>query len=92
MKRDLTLLKNELKLSICDKNMVLFAVLMPLAVLVILGILYGVKPAYDGASNTFLEQSFGAACAISMCAGGLMALPLVVADYRESAKIASGSG
>ena len=37
MKRDLTLLKNELKLSIRDMNMVLFAVLMPLAVLVILG-------------------------------------------------------
>lgn len=64
-------------------NMVLFAVIMPFVVLVILGFIYGNKPAYDGASYTFMEQSFGAVCAISMCAGGLMGLPLVVSDYRE---------
>lgn len=83
MKRYFTLLKNEMKLNIRDMNMVIFAILMPLAVLVILGIIYGVRPAYDGAPYTFMEQSFGAACAISMCAGGLMGLPLVVSDYRE---------
>ena len=32
---------------------------------------------------TFLEQSFGALCTISICAGGLMGLPLVVSEYRE---------
>ena len=83
MKRFWILLKNEGKLSIRDMNMVIFAVLMPLAILAVLGILYGGKPAFDGAEYTFLEQSFGAACAVSMCAGGLMGLPLVVADYRE---------
>ena len=83
MKRFWVLLKNEWKLSIRDMNMVIFAVLMPLAILVILGIIYGRSPAYDGAGYTFMEQSFGAACAVSMCAGGLMGLPLVVSDYRE---------
>lgn len=83
MKSYFTLLKNEIKLNIRDMNMVLFAVIMPLAVLVILGFVYGSKSAYDGASYTFIEQSFGAVCAISMCAGGLMGLPLLVSDYRE---------
>ena len=83
MKRFSIFLKTELKLSIRDMNMVIFAILMPLVVFVILGILYGTRPAFDGALYTFLEQSFGAACAVSMCAGGLMGLPLAVSDCRE---------
>lgn len=78
-----TLFKNELKLNIRNMNMVIFAVIMPLAVLVILGLIYGTKPASEGAGYSFLEQSLGALCAISICAGGLMGLPLVVSEYRE---------
>ena len=83
MKRFFIFLKTELKLSIRDMNMVIFAVLMPLAIFIILGIIYGTQPAFEGASYTFLEQSFGAACAVSMCASGLMGLPLAVSDCRE---------
>lgn len=83
MKSFYMLLKNECKLSLRDMNMVIFAIAMPLVILVILGILYGSKPAAEGVDYTFLEQSFGAMCAVSMCAGGLMGLPMVVADYRE---------
>lgn len=83
MKSFATLFKNELKLNIRNMNMVIFAVIMPLVVLVVLGFIYGTKPATEGATYTFLEQSFGALCSISMCAGGLMGLPLVVSEYRE---------
>ncbi|MGN0688092.1 MAG: ABC transporter permease [Oscillospiraceae bacterium] len=83
MKSFFTLFKNELKLNIRNMNMVIFAVIMPLVVLIILGMIYGTKPAADGAEYTFIEQSFGALCTISICAGGLMGLPLVVAEYRE---------
>ena len=83
MKSFRTLLKNELKLNIRNMNMVIFAVIMPLIVLIILGFIYGTKPAEDGAAYTFIEQSFGALCSISICAGGLMGLPLVVSEYRE---------
>lgn len=76
-------LKNEWKLNIRNMNMVIFAVIMPLIVLVILGFIYGVRPAAEGAEYTFMEQSFGALCTISICAGGLMGLPLVVSEYRE---------
>lgn len=78
-----TLLKNQLKLSLRDMNMVIFAVAMPLVVLIIIGVIYGCKPAAAGVSYTFLEQSMGALCAIAICAGGLMGLPLAIADSRE---------
>ncbi|MDE7325855.1 MAG: ABC transporter permease [Lachnospiraceae bacterium] len=77
------LLKNELKLNIRNMNMVIFAVFMPLIVLGLLGFIYGTKPAADGTTYTFMEQSFGALCCISICAGGLMGLPLVISEYRE---------
>ena len=83
MKRFFTYLKTELKLSLRDMNMVIFAVIMPLVIFVILGIVYGTKPAYDGADYTFMEQSFGAVSAVAICASGLMGLPLAVSGLRE---------
>ena len=83
MKRFFTFLKTELKLSLRDMNMVIFAIIMPLVIFIILGVIYGTKPAYDGADYTFLEQSFGAVGAIAICASGLMGLPLAVSGLRE---------
>ena len=83
MKRFFTFLKTELKLRVRDMNMVIFAVIMPLVIFLILGIIYGTKPAYHGADYTFLEQSFGAVSAVAICAGGLMGLPLAVSGLRE---------
>lgn len=83
MKTFRTMLKTELKLSLRGMDMFIFAICVPIVVLVILGILYGNKPAYEGAEYTFLEQSFGALATISICAGGVMGLPLVVSDYRN---------
>ena len=77
------MLKIEGKLSIRDMNMVIFAIIMPVIVLVILGIIYGDKPAFEGADYSFIEQSFGALSTIAICAGGLMGLPILVSDYRE---------
>lgn len=56
---------------------------MPIVVLIVLGLIFGDKPAYSGAEFTFLQQSFGALSAISICAGGVMGLPLVISDYRS---------
>ena len=83
MQRFFTFLKTELKLSLRDMNMPIFAIVMPLVIFIILGIIYDTKPAYDGASYTFLEQTFGAAGAIAICAGGLMGLPQAVSSLRE---------
>lgn len=83
MKSFRTMLKTELKLSLRGMDMFIFAICMPLVVLVILGIIYGNKPALEGVNYTFLQQSFGALSTISICAGGVMGLPLVVSDYRS---------
>lgn len=83
MKTFLTMLKTELKLSLRGMDMFIFAICMPLVVLIILGLIYGNKPAFDGAEYTFMEQSFGALITVSICAGGVMGLPLVVSDYRN---------
>lgn len=77
-----TMLKTELKLSLRGMDMFIFAICLPVVVLIILGVIYGNRPAFDGAGYTFLEQSFGALTTISICAGGVMGLPLVVSDYR----------
>lgn len=83
MKRFFTYLKTELKLSLRDMNMPIFAVMMPLVIFILLGIIYGARPAYNGAGYTFLEQSFGAVSAVAICASGLMGLPLAVSGLRE---------
>lgn len=83
MKAFKTMLKTELKMSLRGMDMFIFAICMPLVVLVILGIIYGNKPAFEGAPYSFLEQSFSALATIAICAGGVMGLPLVVSEYRS---------
>ena len=83
MKTFKTMLKTELKLSLRGLDMFIFAICMPVVVIVLLGIIYGDKPAFADAEYTFLQQSFGAVSTIAICAGGLMGLPLVVSDYRN---------
>ena len=82
MKAFRVLLKNELTMSLRGMDMLIFAIAMPLVVLVILGMVFGQKPAFEGADYSFMEQSFGALCTIAICAGGVMGLPLVISDYR----------
>jgi ABC-2 type transport system permease protein len=77
------MLKVEAVLSLRDMNMLIFAIIMPLVVMIIMGIVYGKKPAFDGAGYTFIEQSFGAISSIAILAGGTMGLPILVSDYRE---------
>lgn len=83
MKTFKTLLKTELKLSLRGMDMLIFAICMPVVVISIIGMIYGHKPAFEGADYTFLEQSFGAVTTIAICAGGVMGLPLVISDYRH---------
>jgi ABC-2 type transport system permease protein len=78
-----TLFITESRLSLRGMDMFIFAICMPVVVVVILGAVFGNKPAFDGADYTFLEQSFGAVATIAICAGGVMGLPLVVSDYRN---------
>ena len=86
MKRFFTYLKTELKLSLRDMNMVIFAVIMPLVIFIILGIICGTKPAYDGADYTFMGSwalTMLSTQSIGMLAGG------VAKDTKQASVIAS---
>ena len=83
MNKFFTMLKTEFKLSFRGMDMIIFALCMPVVVAVILGAIYGNKPAFPGAEYSFLEQSFGALSTIAVCAGGVMGLPLLISDYRN---------
>ncbi len=83
MKTFKTMIITETKLSLRGLDMLIFAIFMPIAVLIILGVIYGEKPAFAGADYTFIAQSFGALTTISIAAGGVMGLPLLVSDYRS---------
>lgn len=83
MKAFKTMLKTELKLSLRGMDMVIFAQIMPVVVTIIIGIIFGSQPAFEGASYSFFAQSFGALATIGICASGVMGLPLVIADYRH---------
>lgn len=83
MNKFFTMFRIELKLSLRGVDMIIFAVCMPVVMVVLLGMIYGNKPAFPGAEYTFLEQSFGALSTIAICAGGVMGLPLVISDYRQ---------
>jgi ABC-2 type transport system permease protein len=83
MKAFNALFKSEFVLSIRDMNIPIFGIIFPVVVVVIIGLVSGTKPAFEGADYTFIEQSFGGFAAIAVCATGLMGLPLLVADYRQ---------
>jgi len=74
-----TLLKTELRLSLRSIDMLLFAVFMPVVVLVVVGLIYGGANADSG----MIQETFGAFLAIGICAVGLMGLPLTLAEYRH---------
>lgn len=59
MKSFVTLLKNELKLNIRNMNMVIFAVIIPLVVLIILGFIYGTKPLLMEPHTLFWSNPLG---------------------------------
>ncbi|MCK5198591.1 MAG: ABC transporter permease [Spirochaetales bacterium] len=83
MKCLFTLFKTELILSVREFSGVLFGLIMPVGIMLLLGVLHGDKPAYEGASFTLVQQSFAAVATIGICASGLMGIPLNIAAYRE---------
>ncbi len=83
MKRLYTIFKIELKLSVREFSGVLFGIIMPGGIMILLGLIYGNKPAYEGASFSLVQQSFGAVATIGICASGLMGIPLSISAYRE---------
>ncbi|MFW6212767.1 MAG: ABC transporter permease [Spirochaetota bacterium] len=79
MKAFWRLLKVEFKLVLRSIDVVLFAVLMPVVVMVVIGLIYGRPDEGDG----MVQLSMGAFLSIGVAAVGLMGLPLTLAEYRS---------
>ncbi len=83
MKRFLTLFKIEGRLALRGMEGIFFGVLMPVGIAALIGIICGNKPAFEGASYTFIEGSFAALITVGICATAFMGIPLGIADYRD---------
>ena len=60
MKRFLTLLKVEGKLALRGIDIVFFGIIMPALIALLIGMISGNKPAFEGATYTYLQENIKA--------------------------------
>lgn len=83
MKRFLTLLKIEGRVALRGIDGIFFGILMPIGIALLIGMICGEKPAFEGANYTFVQGSFAALITVGICATAFMGIPLTLADYRD---------
>lgn len=83
MRRFLALLKIEGRVALRGIDGIFFGVLMPVGIALLIGMICGDKPAFEGADYTFVQGSFAALITVGICATAFMGIPLTVADYRD---------
>lgn len=83
MRKFFTLFKIEGKLGLRSIDSVFFGVLMPLGISLLIGMIAGDKPAFDGASYSYLDANIPAIITVGICATAFMGIPLTIADYRD---------
>lgn len=83
MKRFLTLLKVEGKLALRGIDIVFFGIIMPVGIALLIGMISGNKPAFEGATHTYLQENIPAIITVGICATAFMGIPLSIADYRD---------
>ena len=82
MKRVLTFLKVEGKLSLRSPDGIIFGIGMPVGVLLLIAVVAGSQSA-GGADYSFLQSAFASLLTVGICATAFMGLPLTIADYRD---------
>lgn len=83
MKRFLTLLKVEGKLALRGIDGVFFGIIMPVGIALLIGMICGNKPAFEGATHTYLQENIPAIITVGICATAFMGIPLGISDYRD---------
>jgi len=78
-----TIFKIEFKLELRCMETIFFGILFPMAVVALIGAIYGDKPAFKGSNYTMLQASFAGVVAVGICATGLMGIPITISDYRN---------
>ena len=82
MKRFLTFLKVEGKLSLRSPDGIIFGIGMPVGVLLLIAVVAGSQSA-GGADYSLLQSAFASLLTVGICATAFMGLPLTIADYRD---------
>ena len=82
MKRFLTFLKVEGKLSLRSPDGIIFGIGMPVGVLLLIAVVAGSQSA-GGADYSFLQSAFASLLTVGICATAFMGLPLTIAHYRD---------
>ena len=82
MKRFLTFLKVEGKLSLRSPDGIIFGIGMPVGVLLLIAVVAGSQSA-GGADYSFLQSAFASLLTVGICATASIGLPLTIADYRD---------
>ena len=82
MKRFLTFLKVEGKLSLRSPDGIIFGIGMPVGVLLLIAVVAGSQSA-GGADYSFLQSAVASLLTVGICATACMGLPLTIADYRD---------
>lgn len=83
MKAFKTMFKVEFKLELRCMESIFFGIIFPIAVAVLIGAVYGNKPAFKGSNYTMIQASFAGVVAVGICATGLMGIPMTISDYRS---------
>ena len=81
MKRFLKLYAIEQKVAFRSLDYLVFAVIMPIGILLLMSTIGG--QIETNAGYTFLESAFASLIFVGICAVSLMGLPLTIADYRD---------
>lgn len=82
MSRFLRLYKIEQKLFFRSPDVFIFNLCMPVATLILIGMIAGEKSA-GNQGITYLQSAFAALTAVGICCSALMSIPIVLVDYRD---------
>lgn len=83
MKQLLTLVKIEGRLGIRGIDGIFFGIIMPIGIALLIGVIGGDQPAYEGAEFSYIESSFASLITVGICATAFMGIPLTISDYRD---------
>ena len=82
MKRFFQIYRTEQKLFFRSADVFIFNLCMPVAVLLLIGMIGEGKSA-AGSSLTYLQSAFASLSAVGICCSAFMSIPIVIVDYRD---------
>ncbi|MEG0295190.1 MAG: ABC transporter permease [Clostridium sp.] len=83
MRKLLKLVQIEGKIALRGIDLLFFGVIMPVCIALLIGMICGNQPAFEGATHSYIEENLPAIMTVGICATAFMGIPLGIADYRD---------